>query len=126
MSAVLKARRTLAVASGRRRGVRQAAKVVFIGDSAACIWELARVNFPAAIFILDLYHALERLHELCDGLYGQDSAWAGGMAQTLADERPGGEVIAAHHRLQNLQRPPDEPQKKQLAYFEHTIRKRCS
>ena len=48
----------------RRRGVGRAAKVVFIGDGAAWIWELARVNFPTAIFILDLYHALERLHDL--------------------------------------------------------------
>ena len=57
-------------AEGLRRGLGRAAKVVFIGDGAAWIWELARVNFPAAILILDLYHALERLHTLCAGLYG--------------------------------------------------------
>jgi len=55
-------------AEARRRGLGRAVRVVFLGDGAAWIWELARVNFPMAILILDLYHALERLHELCDGL----------------------------------------------------------
>ncbi len=110
-------------AEGRRRGLGQAAKVVFIGDGAAWIWELARVNFPAAIFILDLYHALERLHTLCAGLYGQDSPWAQRMAQTwtamLKNDQIGEMIAAARHRLQNLKLPPDDPLGKQIAYFEH-------
>ncbi len=78
-------------AEARRRGVGQAAKVVFIGDGAAWIWELARVNFPAAILILDLYHALERLHTLCAGLYGADKPLGGADGAHLdghAQERP--------------------------------------
>ncbi len=110
-------------AEGRRRGLGQAAKVVFIGDGAAWIWELARVNFPAAIFILDLYHALERLHTLCAGLYGQDSPWAQRMAQTwtamLKNDQIGEMIAAARHRLQDLKLPPDDPLGKQIAYFEH-------
>jgi len=50
--------------------------LVFIGDGASWIWELARGNFPTAMQILDLFHALERMHTLCDGLYGVGSAWA--------------------------------------------------
>lgn len=38
-----------------RRGLGRARKVVFLGDGAAWIWELARVNFPFAIWIVDLY-----------------------------------------------------------------------
>lgn len=110
-------------AEARRRGMGQAAKVVFIGDGAAWIWELARVNFPAAILILDLYHALERLHELCAGLYGQDSLWAGRMAQTwtamLKNDQISEVLTAARRRLHDLHLPPDDPLEKQLAYFEH-------
>jgi hypothetical protein len=63
-------------AEALRRGLGRAQRVVFIGDGAAWIWELARVNFPDALQILDLFHALERLHTLCDGLYGAGCAEA--------------------------------------------------
>jgi hypothetical protein len=69
-------------AEGLRRGSARAAKVVFIGEGAAWIWELARVNFPAALFILNLYHALERLHAFCAGLSGEQTPWALRMART--------------------------------------------
>lgn len=107
-------------AEARRRGLGRAAKVVFIGDGAAWIWELARVNFPWAILILDLYHALERLHELCDGLYGKDTPWAARMKQTWTARLKGdqvGEVIAAaRRRLDDLDQPPENPLAKQIAY----------
>jgi hypothetical protein len=110
-------------AEARRRGLGRAAKVVFLGDGAAWIWELARVNFPLAILILDLYHALERLHELCEGLYGAGSPWAERMhtawtAQLKADGVA--EVIAAaRRRLAQLGPQPDDTLEKQIAYFEH-------
>jgi hypothetical protein len=86
------------------------------------LWELARVNFPAAILILDLYHALERLHTLCAGLYGADSPWAARMAHTwtaMLKNDQIGEVIAALRRRRNdLGPPPADPLEKQIAYFE--------
>jgi hypothetical protein len=110
-------------AEGLRRGLARALKVVFIGDGAAWIWELARVNFPAAIFILDLYHALERLHTLCVGLYGQDSPWATRMAQTwtmmLKNDQIGEVIATARRRLKDLGSPPADTLEKQIAYFEH-------
>ena len=60
----------------RRRGLARALKVIFIGDGAAWVWELARVNFPSAICILDFYHMMLYLHELARLLYGTDAAWA--------------------------------------------------
>ena len=110
-------------AEARRRGLAQAGKVVFLGDGAPWIWELARVNFPMAILILDLYHALEHLHELCAGLYGQDSPCAQQMADTwttmLKNDQVGEVIAAARRRLQDLNRPPNDPLAKQIAYFEH-------
>ena len=106
----------------RRRGLGQAVKVVFLGDGASWIWELARVNFPTAILILDLYHALEHLHELCAGLYSQDNPGAERMADTwttmLKNDQISEVIAAARRRLQELERPPEDPLAKQLAYFE--------
>jgi len=111
------------LAEARRRGLGRALKVVFIGDGAAWIWELARVNFPLAILILDLYHALEHLHELCEGLYGVDHPWAARMAQTwtamLKNDQIGEVVAAARRRLQDLGPPAKDTLEKQIAYFEH-------
>jgi hypothetical protein len=110
-------------AEGLRRGLARALQVVFIGDGAAWIWELARINFPAAIFILDLYHALEHLHELCAALYGADSLWAERMAHTwtamLKNDQIGEVIAATRCRLKDLDRPPEDKLEKQIAYFEN-------
>jgi len=60
----------------QRRGMAHVTKVIFIGDGAAWVWELARVNFLGAILILDFYHALEHLHRLIDAICGKDCAEA--------------------------------------------------
>jgi len=63
----------------RRREIGRSEKVVFIGDGAAWIWELARTHFPSAILIVDFYHMMEYLHELSHLLYGKDTPWADRM-----------------------------------------------
>ena len=57
----------------RRRGMNQVTKVVFIGDGAAWIWELVRVNFPGAVLILDFYHGLQHVHGLVEALCGKET-----------------------------------------------------
>jgi len=52
----------------RRRGLGRAAKVIFLGDGAGLGVELARVNFPGAVLILDFYHALQHVHGLVAAL----------------------------------------------------------
>jgi hypothetical protein len=59
-----------------RRGIGTAKTIVFLGDGAAWVWELARVNFPTAICILDYYHACEHLTLLSQALYGEGSPLA--------------------------------------------------
>lgn len=63
-------------AEAAHRGIAGAAKTAFLGDGAAWVWELARINFPLAIFILDLYHATEHLTLLTEALYGKDTSRA--------------------------------------------------
>jgi hypothetical protein len=107
----------------RRRGLGCARKVVFIGDGAAWIWELRRLNFPQAIEILDLYHALEHLHQLCDGLYGPQSPWACKMKATwtemLKNDRVAEVIASARRRLKDLGSDADQSLDTQIAYFEH-------
>lgn len=113
----------------RRRGLGRASKVVFIGDGAAWVWELARVNFPLAILILDLYHALERLHALCDGLYGADRPQAERRADQwtamLKNDQVGEVIAAARRRLAELGPQPDNALEKQIAFFENHQDKMC-
>lgn len=59
-----------------RRGLAKAKVVVFLGDGAAWVWKLARLNFPQAVCILDYYHACEHLNLLSAALYGEGSALA--------------------------------------------------
>ena len=106
-----------------RRGSGVAQKIVVLGDGAAWIWELARVNFPLAIWIVDLYHALERLHQLCEGLYGSQKGWAARMKakwqEMLENDQVGQLITAARQRLQELGPQEDDTLEKQIAYFEN-------
>lgn len=55
----------------RRRGLGQSQQVVRLGDGAAWVWALGRVNFSFALEILDYYHAREHLSRLIEALVGQ-------------------------------------------------------
>jgi hypothetical protein len=57
-----------------QRGVRVAEKVVVIGDGAKWIWNLANLNFPGAIEIVDLFHAKEHIMELIKQLEPDEKA----------------------------------------------------
>ena len=78
----------------RRRGIGKSQMVVFIGDGAAWIWELARTHFPLAILILDFYHMMEYLHELSQLLYGKDTPWAGRMKDQWKEQMEKDDVQA--------------------------------
>lgn len=59
------------------RGMAYAGKVVVLGDGAPWIWEVARVNFPDAVWILDLYHAFEHVNDMAALIYPEESADSG-------------------------------------------------
>lgn len=60
----------------RRQGMGLVSLVVFLGDGAAWVWELARVCFPFAKLILDFYHAAEHVGLLTEILFGKDTPQA--------------------------------------------------
>jgi Uncharacterised protein family (UPF0236) len=55
-----------------RRGWSRAKKKVVLGDGAVWIWNLADQHFPAAIQVVDLYHARQHLWELSAKLFPND------------------------------------------------------
>lgn len=110
-------------AEALRRGMGRAERVVFLGDGAAWVWELARVNFPDAVQILDLFHVLQRLHTLCEGLYGSGSPWAARTeeqwAQKIKQDRITEVIAAARSRLRDIAPSPDASLQTQIDYFEN-------
>ncbi|MHB8319297.1 MAG: ISKra4 family transposase [Acidimicrobiales bacterium] len=75
---------TLVYAEASRRGSAKAKEVVVLGDGAVWIWNLAKLHFPGATHIVDLYHAREHLGDLAKLLapeLGED------QASWLADRR---------------------------------------
>jgi len=103
-----------------RRGMAKAKVVVFLGDGAAWVWSLARLNFPGAICILDYYHACEHLTLLCAALYGEGSALAKRRYRLwrkwlLKDKIAG--VIAQAKADLPTRKQARKPAQKQIAYL---------
>jgi len=111
----------------QRRGAGRADKIVFLGDGAIWIWELQRVNFPEAIEILDLFHALEHVAGLCQGLFPSVTE-AKEMATTwfemLKNDEVAGVIAAARKRLLELgPLPAENTLETQIGYFERNQRR---
>lgn len=106
-------------AEASRRGADHIRQLVFLGDGAAWIWNLAGQLFPAATQIVDLYHAREHLHELANLaarlLAGHRDEW---LAARL-DELDSGniEAILAAGRDLNFRGSLSGERNKALAYF---------
>lgn len=106
-----------------RRGLAAALLVVFLGDGAKWVWELARVNFPMAICILDFFHAVEHLSTLIHLLYGP--ATTGRSQQTFRRWRQAlrqnriGWVIRLAQRDLPLDPPARELAQKEIDYFQN-------
>jgi hypothetical protein len=107
----------------QRRGMAQATKIIFIGDGAAWIWELARVNFPAAILILDFYHALQHLHGLVDAIWGKETTegkkrikrWKGWLLRDKAAQ------IVKEAKAELTRSLDTEKAQKQIGYLENNL-----
>jgi hypothetical protein len=110
-------------AEALHRDLARARLIVFLGDGAAWVWELARVNFPMAIFILDFFHAVEHLEWLAEALFGEKTDHAKTQcdqwAETLKEQPDGLESILRQARQALPRRGHRRTAAlKQIAYFE--------
>ncbi len=69
---------TLVHAEARRRGAEHIRQLVFLGDGAPWIWNMATKILPEATQIVDIYHAREHVNDL-----------ARQVAHVLSDNQPG-------------------------------------
>jgi len=104
-----------------RRGLRQAQKVIVLGDGGVWIWGIATMYFPFATQIVDLYHAREHLADLGKIVYGPVSEkareWAAAR-KTELDEGDVEAVVTAMKRLRPKQRNVSEEIRKAIEYFQ--------
>jgi len=106
-----------------KRGLALAKLVVFLGDGAAWVWELARVNFHMAVFILDFFHASEHLKALAEALFGEKTDLSKTQWEQWAKvlkEQPDGLEIVLRQARQALPRRGKRrvAALKQIDYFE--------
>jgi hypothetical protein len=111
----------LMAAEARRRGAACIRQLVFLGDGAAWIWNLAARHFPEATQIVDLYHAREHLHDLAkllEFMLGDDKP--GWLAARL-DELDDGDIgaICAAARAFPLTGKKARDLDTALGYFQH-------
>lgn len=69
-----------------RRGVFAARRQVVIADGAAWIWSVVREQMPAALEILDLFHAKERLWDVAKALHADHRDLLETWAETRCEE----------------------------------------
>lgn len=105
-----------------RRGMGLAGEIVFIGDGAAWIWEMVRVNFKGAIEILDYFHAHEYLTAIITLLFGKDTAagneqlrlWKEALFEDKVEE-----VISESRKLASTTNCDQEALTKKINYLEN-------
>lgn len=89
-------------AAALAHGWDRAEKKVVLGDGAPWIWNLAELQFPGAIQIVDLYHARQHLWGLAALLYpnaeAQQRRWAMGQQHRL-DQGHVDKVVKTLHSL---------------------------
>lgn len=100
------------------RGMAKAAKVIYLGDGAAWVWETARTCFPQAVQILDYYHASEHVVALAKAVYtdtGTANNWAIRWQSLLYDSEL--DILLAEVLALTGATPP-EPVQRELDYLE--------
>jgi hypothetical protein len=104
--------------AARQRGMARAQRVIYLGDGAAWVWEIARTCFPEAVQILDYYHASEHVVGLAKALYadpGTASNWAIRWQSLLYDSE--WNILLSEARAVKVTTLP-ETARKELDYLE--------
>lgn len=76
----------------RSVGFHRAKLKAFIADGARWLWDVAAVQFPDAVQILDWYHLSEHVHQTAAAVYGEGDAAAQEFSRQRLDELWNGRV----------------------------------
>lgn len=101
-----------------RRGVQEAKTVIFLGDGAQWLWEMARDLFPQAIQILDWYHATTYLWAVAHDLFPKEEQAAQQWVSPYLADLANSQVASV---LQHLQLLADSSPaaRSAITYFTH-------
>lgn len=100
----------------RRRGFDRAQRQVVLGDGAHWIWNTATELFPAAIQIVDLFHAKGHLCDVAKSVYGPDSALGKQWGKQQRDDLEAGKTDVVLAALA-VHSPSDEEARKCADYI---------
>jgi len=93
------------------RGLYQAQPVVVLGDGAPWIWRIAEEHFPAAIQIVDCYHARQHLAELAKLVYGPNHPKCQPWCTARYDELDADQVEKVMGAIWSLKSPDQKVQR---------------
>lgn len=108
-----------------RRGSGSAKKIVLLIDGAPGLEKQGELNFPNCLQIVDFYHAMQRLKELQETLWGKDTPefqkhYKEGRKLLLKD---GVQKIIDRAKEASKGKPIEEAVGKALHYFEHNVKR---
>ena len=83
-----------------RRGYHKAKRQVIIGDGAKWIWNIAEEQFPAAIQIIDLFHAKGTISNAAKAIFGAENEFGVQWAKTCRDELEAGKLDSIIGKLE--------------------------
>ena len=93
-----------------RRGIRQAAEVVILGDGGNWIDPLCQKHFPHCPRIVDYYHAAQHLHEVARAVHPDDEPKQTALAEQLKGLLYDGRVKQVIETIEHHQRRLGEVQ----------------
>jgi len=107
-------------ATATSRGSHLAKEVVFMGDGASWVWNLAAEHFPERVEILDWYHASEHLWDLAKVVFGEGTKECKRWVKIRLRELKKGNieaVLEAMNQIRPHSREVREKLRKEKAYF---------
>ena len=111
-----------------RRGLQRATTVVVLGDGAPWIWNLADTYFPAAVQIVDLYHAREHLALVARLAFRSSSETGAAWVAARRDDLDAGDsdvIVAEIRQLARRQRRVRQALQTEASYFDTNKLRMC-
>ena len=99
-----------------------AAELVVLGDGAAWIWNLAAAQFPTALEIVDIFHAIQHLYTVAHACFGEGTVAAKAWVEARHEELMHDRVVLVVAAIQALPAQTAEQRKLQdteAQFFTH-------
>lgn len=113
-----------AAREGRRRGFARAERQVILGDGAAWIWNIAEDLYPAAIQIVDRFHAKQHASEVAKVIFGIKDPRSHAWAKDRHTELDKGDIEAVLDALVPYKDRSDEARRAHDYFFKNRERMR--